>query len=703
MGQEGLAPAASAAIRGSNPQGIPLGPSEPLPSTSAITDLGDQVYWQRTDSLGSQNSANSGSSVESAPTSLRNKLSKARVLKPWSNNMPTNGFVPKPLLHRLITPDVVTAELTKPFERAALRRLLKTFNLLPSNSLSTQQQEDIRKRSLRICGNPTNSRVDSSSNQHKRASSHGQFRENHNMNPPPADKTFRKILAILLLMGQKKERIHAFIDEDVSDADLPLAVADPVSVTSTTGKARKSYQLRRKKDPETRLKCFKGWKVAEMEKFENWQWSVLSPYFGRDSTSPRKIPHYVLPNQAILPFLDLHLIDSRGGSSEVYKAAIHCDHHDFKEFAPRQPTTAEACDAFAVKRLKPQMPREQFKKEVGILEIINKSPHDHVITLLVTYEQHERHHLVFPLAKYDLIEYWKSKQTNHMPHNDEQTAQWLAEQCQGLASGLQQIHRILRTSSSSFESAACLVRQSVFPAKDPLAALRMLFCRHGDIKPKNILLFADVNEMSVGRKGILKITDFGAAEFGEVEAVPQKALPFTPAYQPPEAGTRGGKGVMSTSYDIWGLGCLFLEFATWCFGGWDYIEEFETNRMEPDLTVRNNRLVASKYRTPTFFRLTTDSAGGEAVPEIKDSVRTFIRDLHNRRECTEFFHDFLEMVEREMLVIDHKDRMTAREVERELDSLREKARSDREYFRTAAGRGAVESAATTVHEADDGN
>ncbi|CAN9258203.1 unnamed protein product [Alternaria alternata] len=63
--------------------------------------------------------------------------------------------------------------------------------------------------------------------------------------------------------------------------------------------------------------------------------------------------------------------------------------------------------------------------------------------------------------------------------------------------------------------------------------------RHGDIKPKNILWFphASSAESSITDLGILKLSDFGSAHFGEEEAVSAQdkdTVPFTESYQSPE-------------------------------------------------------------------------------------------------------------------------------------------------------------------------
>ena len=52
------------------------------------------------------------------------------------------------------------------------------------------------------------------------------------------------------------------------------------------------------------------------------------------------------------------------------------------------------------------------------------------------------------------------------------------------------------------------------------------------------------------------------------------------SYRPPECDLKGGK--IGQSYDIWTLGCLYLEFITWLLGGWELVKAFEEKRMSFD-------------------------------------------------------------------------------------------------------------------------
>jgi serine/threonine protein kinase len=214
--------------------------------------------------------------------------------------------------------------------------------------------------------------------------------------------------------------------------------------------------------------------------------------------------------------------------------------------------------------------------------------HSHLITLLATFEHNSHYFLVMPFAEADLLGYWKDPK--HDRPGDSGTALWLAEQCQGLAEALNKIHRwetfsatgllhpdSIPTVNSIPNSKGTLpsIQQTISGSEAPI---RKLFGRHGDIKPENILWFSDG-----GGRGSLKITDFGIAHFSTKDAVPavtRGPVGMSPSYRAPECDLPDW--MLSPAADIWSLGCVFLEFATWFFGGWQSVLRFGSDRKTPD-------------------------------------------------------------------------------------------------------------------------
>lgn len=84
-------------------------------------------------------------------------------------------------------------------------------------------------------------------------------------------QSFRKVFAILVMMD-KVPAIVKFLETNVNDSDLPLKA-----------KYRRHggiYDLRRRKTPEVKLKCFpERWGCLLLSQFEEMQWTTLAPFF----------------------------------------------------------------------------------------------------------------------------------------------------------------------------------------------------------------------------------------------------------------------------------------------------------------------------------------------------------------------------------------------------------------------------------------
>ena len=118
---------------------------------------------------------------------------------------------------------------------------------------------------------------------------------------------------------------------------------------------------------------------------------------------------------------------------------------------------------------------------------------------------------------------------------------------------------------------------------DPDHPRRLLFGRYGDIKPANILWFRQdpSNGDPQTGLGVLKLADFGAAEF-TLEAtgnLPDGPIANTVPYCAPEVLLRGG--AVNSMNDIWSLGCVYLECVSWYIGGWDEVYNFMNLRSRP--------------------------------------------------------------------------------------------------------------------------
>src|SRR5205085_1550435 len=137
--------------------------------------------------------------------------------------------------------------------------------------------------------------------------------------------------------------------------------------------------------------------------------------------------HYALQDHHILPFVasqeaDDDDVEFHGGYGKVFMVRIHEEHHNFRDQL--------LCKrGFAIKQLY-ENNREAFKREVNILKKFSGDlSHRHVVSLLATYEQFKKYHLIFYRAEGDLFKYWKQIERN--PELNYGSILWMAEQCAG--------------------------------------------------------------------------------------------------------------------------------------------------------------------------------------------------------------------------------------------------------------------------------
>ncbi|KAF7529672.1 hypothetical protein G7054_g9800 [Neopestalotiopsis clavispora] len=400
-------------------------------------------------------------------------------------------------------------------------------------------------------------------------------------------KSYIKILAILVLM-KKTRLIVEFLEDSsgVNDSDLPfLKTAQPNN--------EKLYNLGIVRKPNTILNCFHSqwWNQFEICNFDDWQWTTV-PFMFDQPLEHGYDMHHELESRRILPFIGKNRTELEGGSCRVSKVTIHPEHHRFGT-KPCKPNDAY----FAIKHLHSKN-RVAFKREVEILKRFSGDKHPHLISLLATYEQSDQFFLVFDWAEADLQAYWKKQ--NPTPSFDMDTVLWLARQCKGIAHGITMIHE--HPTNRHFSDPGLGRDQNV------------IFGHHGDIKPENVLWFAEPGRESYKAAGTLKLSDFGLAEFSvhqTLSMAERSKWGVSLGYRAPEADLKP-KAAIGRSYDIWTLGCLYLEFITWMLGGCQLLDEFVKHRRSPDI-------MCNLQNTSAFFELQIEN--GERKALIKPKVK----------------------------------------------------------------------------------
>jgi serine/threonine protein kinase len=213
------------------------------------------------------------------------------------------------------------------------------------------------------------------------------------------------------------------------------------------------------------------------------------------------------------------------------------------------------------------------------------------------------------------------------------------------------------------------------------------FGRHGDIKPENILWFASSPE-SDDPKGILKIADFGLGRFHNRDTRSNddwRQIKSSPTYEPPELKLHRP---VSRAYDMWSLGCILLEFATWMLKGREGNDAFADERGCQDSNPAYPELSNDEF----FTILKTD--GTKAV--VRDGVVTWVEQLHQHENCSAFLHDLLDMIMGHLLVILPAERYGAVKLDQEFQCFCEKAK-DPEYLVKPVPRPVYQATTSKLH------
>jgi serine/threonine protein kinase len=320
----------------------------------------------------------------------------------------------------------------------------------------------------------------------------------------------------------------------------------------------------------------------------------------------------------------------------------------------------------------------EFLKEATILEALGPRKHPHLIKLLATFEKDKTYHLLFPYANANLRKYWDDHPT---PNFDAATVLWSMKQMTGIASGIVLIHNFRVTHALFLPGSGDTNFRN--PGNDELKVEtkneEQWFGRHGDIKPENILWFEKGENYRDAKgvlhaadlKGVLQIADFGLGRVHGRESrsgVNPDHVVSSPTYEPPECKLRQP---VSRAYDIWSLGCLYLEFITWLLKGNAEIEGFSDAR---------GRVPTGNDINDDYFYTITTTAFGTKDAEVREGVRTWVEQLHAHPKCSQLIHDLLDLIMGELLVIDSKSRSKAIWLYKQLQIYLAKAEHDNDYL-----------------------
>ncbi|CAI0651165.1 unnamed protein product [Colletotrichum noveboracense] len=335
----------------------------------------------------------------------------------------------------------------------------------------------------------------------------------------------KKVFLILVLCGHL-EHLSLLLQAGFGDRHLPIEC--------DWNSTNERYDVRTRREPQTpgdtslAWETFGGWPAEHVASFAENQWIFLAPVF-----TPGLFD-FDLPQRCPFPILEKHDRSKRGYSGSVYEVNIHEDHMQIEL----------GTKSIAMKELLPNM-HDYYRKEAASLRLIRELKHGHLIQPLAAYRRGSSGVCGFLLPWAEggnLEEFWK--RPTKRAAGDPELMTWTLNQLRGLCGATEALH--------------------------------LKNCRHTDLKPPNILLFHEGDY-----PGTLRIADVGLAKIhDDITGQPQpisNAKSGSVRYEPPEF-CRGER--LSLVFDVWSLGCVFLEFLTWAVYGWKRLQSFvgRTNR-----------------------------------------------------------------------------------------------------------------------------
>ncbi|KAK7920092.1 kinase-like domain-containing protein [Apiospora marii] len=450
----------------------------------------------------------------------------------------------------------------------------------------------------------------------------------------------RRMILAILIMIRKVESIKDFIKAGIYDSHLPLdrgqLKGNPFPKTEGNGHSKTAARNH-----------FAEWEPKEIDDFYNTQYYVLTPFF---HISNEEVHFYKMGSSKIrLPFAEWDE-KGEGGHGKVYQVKIHSSHHNF---VPSSNSGGEP--VFAVKSVFTKS-YKQFAREVRVLQHFSGSStgHIHLIRLLMAFTHGDNYFLLFPWASGNLIDLWKR---DPLPIRSLAKVRWLIDQCSGLAAGLAKLHN-----NNSWR----------YYHDGKLSQLG----RHGDIKPHNILWFDSFDEPGRVHEDHLVVSDFGLSIFhssaANTELTTANNVGRSPTYRPPEVDL--GNGKVQQKYDIWSLGCLYLEFISWFLLGYE-----ETRGNGPNSFSEHRIKKDNAHEDKFFIILNGGPDGGSYKAVVKQEVKAWIWKLRETKDCPQSLLDFLDVIRNLMLLPVAHDRAPMRWVDTLLASIKEQCHTSPEY------------------------
>lgn len=182
---------------------------------------------------------------------------------------------------------------------------------------------------------------------------------------------------------------------------------------------------------------------------------------------------------------------------------------------------------------------------------------------------------------------------------------------------------------------------------------------HFDLKPENILVQDDNSFV---------ISDFGQATFKKVGGTSSRVIGNggTDAFAPPEIDNLNTK--QSGKYDIWSLGCILVEIATFVAQGRNGLLLLDD--------VRHTKLSDSNKEDDRFFESIPGTEGFRMKPAISSWIANLPSSPQIRAGRSRQFMQEIVVLSQKMLTIDVEKRIPSSETTRLMKDILQKYQTD---------------------------
>jgi serine/threonine protein kinase len=234
-----------------------------------------------------------------------------------------------------------------------------------------------------------------------------------------------------------------------------------------------------------------------------------------------------------------------------------------------------------------------IKAEYETLDMLRGFDTPHLIKAIAFYCKDGNRYFVFPWAQHgNLWKFWNEKVPSI---HDNNYMKWVFDQFLGLAEAIRTLH-----DQNDGKS-----------------------CRHGDLKPENILCFnsSRLRNANDHTSCVLVVSDVGLARTHS-EATDKRSKTKmqggeTARYRAPEIELFPNHAT-GRRYDIWSLGCLYLEFIIWLLYGIEKLVQFRQ-----DIDGKFYKIV------PSHFLQT----GSRETAMINENVQVWINRIKADPRC----------------------------------------------------------------------